>query len=131
MSAPGASLLRSAHMQRHSLALPALRTSRVATGRLAMQVGDLALQAPTVAPPVSGKAHTTDVVVIGSGLGGLCAAALLAKYGYKVTMVEAHYLPGGCAHGFDIKSKKAKNPKSRRSLALQSDFNTELTIEKF
>ena len=29
-----------------------------------------------------------------------------AKYGYKVTMCEAHYLPGGCAHGFDIKSKK-------------------------
>ena len=33
-------------------------------------------------------------------------AAAQAKYGYKVTMCEAHYLPGGCAHGFDIKSKK-------------------------
>ena len=74
--------------------------------RLAMQVGDLALQAPKTEPPMGGKAHTTDVVVIGSGLGGLCAGALLAKYGYKVTMCEAHYLPGGCAHGFDIRSKK-------------------------
>ena len=71
-----------------------------------MQVGDLAVQAPTSEPPTGGKAHTTDVVVIGSGLGGLCAGALLAKYGYKVTICEAHYLPGGCAHGFDIKSKK-------------------------
>ncbi|KAJ1496320.1 phytoene dehydrogenase family protein [Baffinella frigidus] len=57
------------------------------------------------APP-SGKSHETDFVVIGSGLGGLSAGAMLAKYGYKVTMCEAHYLPGGCAHGFEIKSKK-------------------------
>ena len=88
-------------------ARPAARCARRSTvGGAAMQVGDLALQAPTSEPPTSGKAHTTDVVVIGSGLGGLCAGALLAKYGYKVTICEAHYLPGGCAHGFDIKSKK-------------------------
>ena len=73
-----------------------------------MQAGDLALQAPAREPPTGGKAHTTDVVVIGSGLGGLCAASLLAKYGYRVTLCEAHYLPGGCAHGFDIKSKKGE-----------------------
>jgi len=75
---------------------------------LAMQVNDLAVQAPTSEASTSGKAHETDVVVIGSGLGGLCAGALLAKYGYKVTVCEAHYLPGGCAHGFDIKSKKGE-----------------------
>jgi hypothetical protein len=74
----------------------------------AMQMNDLAIQAPTSEPSTSGKAHETDVVVIGSGLGGLCAGALLAKYGYKVTICEAHYLPGGCAHGFDIKSKKGE-----------------------
>lgn len=25
---------------------------------------------------------------------GLCCAALLARYGYSVTVVESHYLPG-------------------------------------
>ena len=33
---------------------------------------------------------------------GLCCAALLAKYGYAVTVLESHYLAGGCAHGFDV-----------------------------
>lgn len=27
-------------------------------------------------------------------LAGLCCAALLAKYGYRVTVCESHYLPG-------------------------------------
>ena len=31
---------------------------------------------------------------------------LQAKYGYRVTVCESHYHPGGCAHGFEIKSKK-------------------------
>ena len=30
------------------------------------------------------RSHETEVVVIGSGLGGLCCAAMLATYGVKV-----------------------------------------------
>ena len=41
-----------------------------------------------------------DYVVIGSGIGGLSAAALLSYYGYSVAVLESHYLPGGCAHSF-------------------------------
>ena len=44
---------------------------------------------------------TSDVVVIGSGIGGLSAAALLAHYGYSVTVCESHDRIGGCAHGFE------------------------------
>ena len=40
------------------------------------------------------------VVVIGAGIGGLSAAALLAKAGIDVTVLEAHVYPGGCAGTF-------------------------------
>ena len=45
--------------------------------------------------------NETDVVVIGSGIGGLCCAALLAHYGLKVIVCESHTLLGGAAHGFE------------------------------
>jgi C-3',4' desaturase CrtD len=40
------------------------------------------------------------IVVIGAGVGGLTAAALLAKRGFDVTVLEAHVEPGGCAATF-------------------------------
>jgi phytoene dehydrogenase-like protein len=45
------------------------------------------------------------VIVIGSGIGGLSAASLLAKYGYSVKVFESHYLAGGCCHMFDHRDK--------------------------
>nr|MDO8082907.1 NAD(P)/FAD-dependent oxidoreductase [Candidatus Freyarchaeota archaeon] len=41
-----------------------------------------------------------DVIVIGSGLGGLSSAALLAKNDLSVLLLEKRELPGGCATGF-------------------------------
>ena len=40
------------------------------------------------------------VVVIGAGIGGLTAAASLARSGMDVTVLEAHVYPGGCAGTF-------------------------------
>lgn len=45
-------------------------------------------------------------MVIGSGLGGLCCAGLLARYGQDVLVLESHDLPGGAAHSFEIKDYK-------------------------
>ena len=41
-----------------------------------------------------------DVAIIGSGLGSLAAASLLANRGLKVLVAEQHYLPGGCCSIF-------------------------------
>lgn len=41
-----------------------------------------------------------DVIVIGSGIGGLCAAGLLARYGKRVIVCESHTIAGGAAHSF-------------------------------
>ena len=41
-----------------------------------------------------------DVIIVGSGLGGLVSGALLAKRGRSVCVMEQHDVPGGCATTF-------------------------------
>ena len=48
--------------------------------------------------PVSG---TWDTIVVGSGLGGLATAGLLARHaGQRVLVLERHYTAGGFTHTF-------------------------------
>lgn len=43
------------------------------------------------------------MIVIGSGIGGLCCGGLLARNGDKVLVLESHTIAGGAAHSFEIK----------------------------
>ena len=49
---------------------------------------------------LSGDAGEYDVIVIGSGMGGLACGAISAKYGDKVLVLESHIKCGGSAHTF-------------------------------
>jgi len=41
-----------------------------------------------------------DAIVIGSGIGGLVAGSMLARYGKGVLVCESHTIAGGAAHSF-------------------------------
>ena len=45
-------------------------------------------------------ARQPHTVIIGAGVGGLTAGALLLKAGHRITVLEAHVYPGGCAGTF-------------------------------
>ncbi|WP_330203673.1 C-3',4' desaturase CrtD [Cyanobacterium sp. Dongsha4] len=47
--------------------------------------------------------HKEKVIVVGAGIGGLTAGALLARYGYDVTIYDQAIVSGGCASTFKRK----------------------------
>ena len=64
------------------------------------------------ATSAGGGEEIVDVVVIGSGIGGLSCAALLAASGRSVRVLEQHYEIGGCAHEYNVDMQGRTVPSS-------------------
>mmetsp|Transcript_59803 Transcript_59803/g.66861 ORF Transcript_59803/g.66861 Transcript_59803/m.66861 type:complete len:694 (+) Transcript_59803:138-2219(+) len=65
--------------------------------------------------------NVVDIAIIGAGIGGLAAGAILnTLYDKKVGIYESHYIPGGCAHAFD-RVAQIKNNSTTSSLKFTFD----------
>ncbi len=87
---------------------------------------------------MSAPSHFEDVVVIGAGYAGATAAAYLTKAGRRVTLLEGHATPGGCAgffkrngFSFDVGATTLNGLGEGLPLArLSEDFQFESKFEK-
>lgn len=78
---------------------------KVGPTRAATSAKDVSASAGTIKEDTNeidrSSVSKADVVVIGAGIGGLCCAALLANYGFKVVVCESHDTAGGAGHAFE------------------------------
>ena len=71
----------------------------------------------------SSSSSAYDYIVVGSGIGGLTAAAMLSYHGNSVLVLESHYETGGAAHGFTRRVKKKRDEIDTSQKSKKGDEN--------
>ncbi len=75
------------------------------------------------APDFDGASTDCDVAIVGAGIGGLSAAALLADSGLRVQVFDHHVLAGGYCHSYPRKARHNGQPLLYRFDAGPHDFS--------
>ena len=75
------------------------------------------------APKFDDTTNDCDVAVVGAGIGGLSAAALLADSGLRVAVFDHHVLAGGYCHSYPRKARYEGKPVLYRFDAGPHDFS--------
>lgn len=83
---------------------PAINTKRKSC-ILSMTTSSIGYDIESSQSTASSPFDAYDVLIVGSGIGGLSCAAMLSYYGYSVAVLESHYAAGGAAHGFKTRLK--------------------------
>jgi len=82
------------------------RQKRVAIHRTSSHLSANGGNGSKTANDDNAEVEEVDIAIVGAGIGGLCAGAILnTLYNKKVGIYESHYLPGGCAHAFESSVK--------------------------
>jgi phytoene dehydrogenase-like protein len=96
---------------RNALSAFPVRTSAYLSGKPTGCHGSSIPRASVSEGPAEARGSATidneewDVIIVGSGFGGLSCAAVATALGFKTLVLESHYAAGGVAHGFDVKNE--------------------------
>ena len=71
-----------------------------------------------------------DVVIIGSGTSSLHCGVVLCRMGYKVLVLEQHYVAGGGTHEFELTAKSTEHKTSKNKYSFDSGLHYAIPLSQ-